>query len=81
MTEYMTLFLDYYDREIIEMIVEKYDYSYMEAFKKFLNSETYKMLKNIKLEMWEFGCPAIFEMWECEQIAGTPLVSSYFREN
>lgn len=81
MTEYMALFLDYYDKEIIKMIVQKYGYSYMEALKRFLNSETYRMLKNVKLEMWDFGCPAIFEMWECEQIAGTPLVSSYLKEN
>lgn len=81
MKEFMALFLDYYDKEIIKMIVEKYDYTYMEALKKFLNSETYRMLKNIKLEMWEFGCPAIFDMWECEQITGSPLSSSYLRTN
>lgn len=81
MKEVMALFLDYYDKEIIKMIVEKYDYTYMEALKKFLNSETYRMLKNVKLEMWEFGYPAIFDMWECEQITGSPLSSSYLRTN
>ena len=81
MNEYMPLFLDYYDREIITMITEKYGYSYMEALKKFLNSKTYNMLRDIELEMWEFGCPAIFEMWECEQITGSPLQSSYLRVN
>lgn len=79
MMEYMPLFLDYYDKEIIKMIVQKYGYSYMQALKKFINSETYKMLKDIKLEMWNFGCPAIFDMWECEQIAGNPRLSSYIR--
>lgn len=81
MKEYMTLFLDYYDKEIIKMIVEKYNYSYMNAFRKFLNSKTYRMLKNIELEMWDFGCPAIFDMWECEQITGNPQNSSYLRTN
>ncbi len=81
MNEYMPLFLDYYDKEIITMITEKYGYSYMEALKKFLNSKTYNMLRDVELEMWEFGCPAIFEMWECEQITGSPLQSSYLREN
>lgn len=51
MKEFMALFLDYYDKEIIKMIVEKYNYSYMEALKKFLSSKTYKMLRNIELEM------------------------------
>ena len=81
MKDFMPLFLDYYDKEIIKMIVEKYGYTYMEALKKFLNSETYRMLRDIKLEMWEFGCPAIFNMWECEQITGSPLNSSYLRTN
>lgn len=81
MKDYMAFFLDYYDKEIIKMIVEKYNYTYMEALKKFLYSETYKMLKNTKLEMWEFGYPAIFDMWECEQITGSPLSSSYLRIN
>ena len=73
--------LDYYDKEVIKMMVEKYGYTYKEALIKFLNSETYRMLKDIKLEMWEFGCPAIFDMWECEQIVGDPRLSSYLRIN
>ncbi len=81
MKEFMALFLDYYDKEIIKMIVEKYNYSYMGALKKFLSSKTYKMLRNIELEMWDFGYPAIFDMWECEQITGSPLSSSYLRTN
>ena len=81
MNEYMALFLDYYDKEIIKMIVDKYNYSYMDALKRFFFSETYKMLRDTKLEMWEFGCPAIFDMWECEQITGSPLSSSYLRTN
>ncbi len=81
MKDYMSLFLEYYDKEIIKMIVKKYNYTYMDAFKKFLNSETYRMLKNIKLEMWEFGCPAIFDMWEYEQKTGSPLNSSYLCTN
>ena len=81
MKEYMSLFLDYYDKEVIKMIVEKYGYTYMEAFRKFLNSKTYKMISNIKLEMWDFGCPAIFDMWECEQKTGTPQTSSCLRTN
>lgn len=81
MKEFMSLFLDYYDKEIIKMIVEKYGYTYMQAFKLFLYSETYKMLSDETLEMWDFGYPAIFDMWECEQITGSPRSSSYLKEN
>lgn len=73
--------LSYYDKEVIKMMVDKYGYTYKDAFKKFLNSETYKMLSDINLAMWEFGCPAIFDMWECEQIVGDPRLSSYIRAN
>lgn len=38
------------------------------------------MLSDTSLEMWDFGYPAIFNMWECEQITGDPRNSSYFRE-
>ena len=81
MKEHMPLFLDYYDKEIIQMIVDKYGYSYMDAFRKFLNSKTYRMISDSELEMWDFGCPAIFDMWECEQITGNPTTSVYLREN
>lgn len=81
MKDFMPLFLDYYDKEIVKMIVEKYNYSYIQALKLFLNSETYRMLKNKELEMWDFGFPAIFDMWECEQITNSPLNSSYLRTN
>ena len=79
MKDNMDLFLDYYDNEIIKMINEKYEIDFMEAFKKFLSSETYGMLKNPKLAMWEFGPPAIFDIWECEQVTGTPQTSVYLR--
>ena len=71
--------LNYYDKEVVGMISEKYGYSELEAFRKYIYSETYSMMSNMKLEMWEFGCPAIFSMWECEQITGDPRKSSYLR--
>lgn len=77
MKNYMIYFLDYYDKEIVKMIVAKYKMSYMDAFRKFVSSKTYKMLENPKLEMWEFGIPAIFDMWECEIKTGKPQTSVY----
>lgn len=79
MKDYMVYFLDYYDKEIIKMIVEKYNMSFMEALRRFLYSKTYKMLKSPKLEMWDFGIPAIFDMWENENITGKPQTSIYLR--
>lgn len=71
--------LSYYDKEVTKLICEKYGYSPMEALRKFLNSETYAMLSDTRLQMWDFGYPAIFNMWEAEQITGDPRNSSYLR--
>ncbi len=61
------------------MIVDKYELSFIEALRRFLYSDTYKILKNPKLEMWDFGIPAIFDMWENENITGKPRSSIYLR--
>ena len=45
--------LDYYDEEVIKMITEKYGFEQMQALRIFLNSETYKLLSDAELEMWE----------------------------
>lgn len=70
-----------YDREIVKLINEKYNISFMEAFKKFINSKTYKMLENKELAMNYFSTLAIFDMWESEIVTGSPLNSVYLRNN
>lgn len=70
-----------YDREIVKLINEKYNISFMEAFKKFIDSKTYKMLENKELAMNYFSTLAIFDMWEAEIVTGSPLNSVYLRNN
>lgn len=53
----------------------------MQALRIFLNSETYKLLSDAELEMWEFGPAAIFDMWENEKITGNPRNSLYLRRD
>ncbi len=71
--------LIYYDIEIIKKMIEKYNMSDMDSFKTFVHSKTYKMLENQELEMYEYGVPAIFDMWESERVTGTPQNSVYLR--
>ena len=71
--------LDFYDESVVNLIVEKYGFEPMVALRKFLLSETYGMLADSELEMWDFGAPAIFDMWESEQITGNPRKSLYLR--
>lgn len=69
-----------YVSNVAGRIKDKYGFEEQVALRKFLESETYRMLADPKLEMWEFVAEVIFEMWECEQVTGDPRNSPYLRE-
>lgn len=81
MTKELPFILNYYDKEVSLLISQKYGFSVMDSYKKFLNSETYAMLSNPELEMWDFSCAGIFDMWESEQTTGNPRNSIYIRRD
>lgn len=72
--------IDYYNSEVVMMISEKYGLSQMEAFKNFVKSKTHEMLEDEECGMTEFGAEALFEIWECEKVTGSPQNSVYIRE-
>lgn len=71
--------IDYYDCEVVAMIVNKYGYSDMEALRMFVMSKTHEMLENEECGLTAFGAGAILEMWEAEIITGDPRNSIYIR--
>ena len=71
--------LDYYNKEVIKRIMDKYGMNQMDASRAFLTSETHRMLEDAELAMWEFSERAVFDMWEVEKITGDPRNSSYLR--
>ncbi|MDE3275039.1 MAG: hypothetical protein PUJ80_03330 [Verrucomicrobiota bacterium] len=71
--------LDFYDEEVVKRMVAKYGYDEKSALAVFLNSQTYRMLTNPAMEMWQFGPMGIFDMWESEKVTGTPQRSAYLR--
>lgn len=71
--------LDYYDKNVIQRIMDKYNMNQMTAARAFLTSETHLMLEDAKLAMWEFPERAIFDMWEVEQITKDPRNSVHLR--
>lgn len=77
----MTFVISFYDEKVSQMIVEKYGIEPLPALRKFLFSETYQMLTNKELEMWDFSPFGIFDMWEAEQITGDPRNSLYLRRD
>ncbi len=70
---------DYYDSEVVKMMVEKYGFSPMEALRQFVISQTHEMLENEDNGMTAFGAGAVFDMWEAEKITGNPRNSIYIR--
>lgn len=79
MTKTVCFALDYYDREVIALIVDKYNMDYREAMRSFLLSETHAMLEDPANGLLSFPVRAVFDMWEAEQVTGNPRNSSYVR--
>ncbi len=71
--------IDYYNVEVVQMIAQKYGYSYLDALRVFVSSKTHEMLENEEYGMTSFGAGAIFEIWESEKITGDPRNSVYIR--
>lgn len=71
--------LDYYDKEVVNIILNKYNLSPIEALRQFVMSQTHEMLEDAKYELWEFGPEGIVDMWEAEKITGNPRNSIYIR--
>ena len=71
--------LDYYDAEVVRRIIEKYGYSERDAFEQFIGSQTYRMLANPAMEMWQFGPEGLFNIWKSEKVTGSPKNSAYLR--
>lgn len=77
----LPLILTYYDKEIVNKICIKYGVDSMDALRMFLSSQTYQMLIDEKLEMWEFSPIGILDMWESEQATGNPRNSLYLNRD
>ena len=71
--------LDYYDEAVVRLIIDKYGYNEREALELFLNSQTYAMMVDKRMQMWQFGPEGIFNIWESEKITGSPRNSAYLR--
>jgi hypothetical protein len=66
---------------IIEKMVEKISddesITNMEAMKKFYNSETYRMLTDSSLFIWNISDKGIYDLWLTECETGDPRNSDY----
>ena len=68
-----------YDRNVIKAISQIHGIPAKEALRRFLFSETYRMLCDESYEMIEFSYPAILDIWESENNTGDPRNSVYIK--
>ena len=71
--------LDFFDRHVSDMIIEKYGFDDRDALRSFLESETYQMLLDAEQEVYTMSPRVVFDMWESEKITGDPRNSQYIR--
>lgn len=79
MTRVSARTLDFFDRQVVSMIIEKYGINEMEAIKNFITSETYQMLIDVETEVYKMSPRIVFDMWESEKVTGDPRNSQYIR--
>ena len=79
MTKTIYFATDYYDRQVIQRIMEKYGMEPLAAARSFLTSKTHEMLEDESYGLLSFPDRAVFDMWEAEQITGDPRNSVYVR--
>jgi hypothetical protein len=72
--------LDFYDRCVSQLIIDKYGMDEKKAIRSFLESETYEMLLDSESEVYKMSPHIVFDMWESEQVTGNPRNSQYIRE-
>ena len=72
--------IDFFDRQVVELMVEKYGMDDREAERAFIESKTYQLLLDVESEVYTMSPHIIFDMWESEKITGDPRNSQYIRE-
>lgn len=79
MTKIPYFVADYYNREIVGQIIKKYGFEPLDAVRRFLCSETHRLLEDAENGLWEYPAFAVLEMWEAEQITGDPRNAACLR--
>lgn len=77
MTKIPYFVADYYDRNVIQRIVDVYNMDEMDAARAFLLSETHELLEDAENGVWEYPERGVFDMWEAERKTGDPRNSCY----
>jgi len=71
--------LYFYDSWVIPIIRDKYGLDEGQAVRKFIFSETYKMLADEEMKLFRESPLVIFDMYKSEAETGNPRNSSYIQ--
>lgn len=71
--------LQFFDKFVTDLIIQKYGFNEMQAIREFIQSETYQMLNDPELALYQVSPHIIFDLWENEKITGEPRNSLYIR--
>ena len=71
--------LDFFASHVVELMVKKYGLDEWQAIKEFIYSQTYQMLQDPELALYQLSPLILFDMWEAEKITGNPRNSLYLR--
>ncbi|MCL2184067.1 MAG: hypothetical protein FWB85_11440 [Chitinispirillia bacterium] len=73
--------LYFYDSWVIPIIRDKYGLDDEQAMRKFISSETYKMLTDEEMKLFRESPLVIFDMYRCDVETGNPRNSSYIQRD
>ncbi len=72
--------MSFIDEWVAKNICQKYGCDEKMALLKFLDSETYQMVKDYETAVYLMSPKIVFDMWETEQATGDPRNSIYIRD-
>lgn len=73
--------LDYYDKQVVQMIIDRQGLDPLQAIRLFITSKTHEMLEDNDCALWQFGAPAVYDICKAEQETGDPQSSVYLQGN
>lgn len=69
--------MDFFDRQVVCQIVEKYGVNEMAAVRRFIESETYQMLSDSELEIYKMSPRIVFDMWEIKKTTAPKVLKQW----
>jgi hypothetical protein len=59
-------------KNLIELIMEKYDIDELDALRNFYASETYRLLADEETKTWWYSAHMLLDIYETEKVTGSP---------